>query len=137
MVKIENEEFSIPALKLLITCMYIGEFSFFKIKYLNEFFLYIKGSAEQIENTEHSNGIVQDEPEVIVESLEKIDVLFMRIKSVKLDSAEIFGNALCQIVKDLVPPNEILTKVIKELLTLSQPHCEVIAKIVFQVYYIL
>lgn len=58
----------------------------------------------------------------------------MRIKSVKLDSAEIFGNALCQIVKDLVPPNEILTKVIKELLTLSQPHCEVIAKIVFQVY---
>lgn len=137
MVKIENEEFSIPALKLLITCMYIGEFYFFKMKYLNEFFLYIKGSAEQIENTEHSNGIVQDEPEVIVESLEKIDVLFMRIKSVKLDSAEIFGNALCQIVKDLVPPNEILTKVIKELLTLSQPHCEVIAKIVFQVYYIL
>lgn len=105
------------------------------MKYLNEFFFwYIKGSAEQIENTEHSNGIVQDEPEVIVESLEKIDVLFMRIKSVKLDSAEIFGNALCQIVKDLVPPNEILTKVIKELLTLSQPHCEVIAKIVFQVY---
>lgn len=110
------------------------------MRYLNKiFFPYNKnkGSAEQIENTEHSNGIVQDEPEVIVESLEKIDVLFMRIKSVKLDSAEIFGNALCQIVKDLVPPNEILTKVIKELLTLSQPHCEVIAKIVFQVHYIL
>lgn len=139
LVKLENEEFSIPALKLLITCMYIGELlfqRFFKMRYLNKFF-FLKGSAEQIENTEHSNGIVQDEPEVIVESLEKIDVLFMRIKSVKLDSAEIFGNALCQIVKDLVPPNEILTKVIKELLTLSQPHCEVIAKIVFQVHYIL
>lgn len=57
----------------------------------------------------------------------------MRIKSSKAESAEIFGDTLCQIVKDLVPPNEILTKVIKELLSLSQPHCEVVAKIVFQV----
>lgn len=37
LVKIENEEFSIPALKLLITCMYIGELislSLRKMKYI-------------------------------------------------------------------------------------------------------
>lgn len=58
----------------------------------------------------------------------------MRIKSTKPISAEIFGHILCQIVKDLVPPNEMLSKVIKELLTLNQPYCEIVARIVFQVF---
>lgn len=70
-----------------------------------------------------------------MQSTEKIDVLFYRIKTATPYAAGIYGDVLCQITKDLVPPNEILTKVIKELLTLSQPHCEVIAKIVFQVSY--
>ncbi|GAB0090643.1 huntingtin [Sergentomyia squamirostris] len=115
LVKSDNEKFSIPALKLLISCMYIG-------------------SASQLENTEHSNGIVQDEPEVIVQSTEKIDVLFLKIKSSSPEAASIIGNVLCQITRDLLPPNEILTKVIKELLSLTQPHSEVVAKIVFQVF---
>jgi len=68
-----------------------------------------------------------------MQSTEKIDVLFVRIKTASPEAANIFGETLCQIMRDLVPPNEILTKVIKELLTLSQPHCEVVAKIVFQV----
>uniref|UniRef100_A0A6B2E671 Huntingtin n=1 Tax=Phlebotomus kandelakii TaxID=1109342 RepID=A0A6B2E671_9DIPT len=115
LVKCDNEEFYIPALKLLISCMYIG-------------------SASQLENTEHSNGIVQDEPEVIVQSTEKIDVLFLKIKSSTPEAANIIGDVLCQITRDLVPPNEILTKVIKELLSLTQPHGKVVAKIVFQVF---
>uniref|UniRef100_A0A1B0CHM8 Secreted protein n=2 Tax=Lutzomyia longipalpis TaxID=7200 RepID=A0A1B0CHM8_LUTLO len=94
----------------------------------------IKGSASQLENTEHSNGIVQDEPEVIVQSTEKIDVLFLKIKSSTPEAANIIGDVLCQITRDLLPPNEILTKVIKELLSLTQPHGEVVAKIVFQVF---
>lgn len=86
-----------------------------------------------MENTEHSNGIVQDEPEVIVQSTEKIDVLFLKIKSSTPEAASIIGDVLCQITRDLLPPNEILTKVIKELLSLTQPHGAVVAKIVFQV----
>lgn len=69
----------------------------------------------------------------MVQSSEKIDVLFQRIKTSTPHTATLFGDVLCQITKDLVPPNEILTKVIKELLTLSQPYCEIIAKIVYQV----
>lgn len=98
--------------------------------------IFLTGSAEQLENTELSNGIVQDDPEIIVQSTEKIDVLFNRIKIATVDAANIYGDVLCQLTTDLVPPKEILTKVIKELLTLSQPHCEVIAKILFQVSYI-
>lgn len=86
-----------------------------------------------MENTERSNGIVQDEPEIIVQCTEKVDVLFNRIKLSTREAAQIYGNILCQLTHDLVPPKEVLTKVIKELLTLSQPHCEVIARILFQV----
>lgn len=91
------------------------------------------GSAEQLENTERSNGIVQDDPEIILQSTEKMDVLFHRIKIATADTARLYGDVLCQLTTDLIPPKEILTKVIKELLTLSQPHCEVIAKILFHV----
>lgn len=92
-----------------------------------------KGSNDQLKNTENSNGIVQDEPEVILQSTERIDILFQRIKYTTPSTGEIFGNVLCQMIRDLVPPNEILTKVIKEFLSLSQPQCEVIAKILFHV----
>lgn len=87
-----------------------------------------------MENTELSNGIVQDEPEVILRSTEKIDILFNRIKVSTTEAAHIYGSVLCQLTCDLVPPKELLTKVIKELLTISQPHCEVIAKVLFQVF---
>lgn len=91
------------------------------------------GSNDQLKNTENSNGIVQDEPEVILQSTERIDILFQRIKFTTPSTGEIFGNVLCQMIRDLVPPNEILTKVIKEFLSLTQPQCEVIAKILFHV----
>lgn len=86
-----------------------------------------------MENTEHSNGIIQDEPEVIMQSVDTINILFQRIKTATPAEANVYCDVLREIAKDLVPPNEILTKVIKELLTTNQPHCEIIAKIVFQV----
>lgn len=71
---------------------------------------------------------------MILQSMEKIDILFNRIKLSTTEAAHIYGNVLCQMTCDLVPPKELLTKVIKELLTVSQPHCEVIAKVLFQVF---
>ncbi|XP_049306307.1 uncharacterized protein LOC105226425 isoform X2 [Bactrocera dorsalis] len=115
LVKLENERFSVPALQLLLTCMYVG-------------------SAKQLENTELSNGIVQDEPEIIAQQTDKVDILLHCIKSSTRDAAWIYGQVLCQIIRDLVPPNEILTKVIKEFLAINQPHCDVIAMIVYQVF---
>ncbi|XP_070143648.1 huntingtin isoform X2 [Drosophila kikkawai] len=113
LLKMENEKFSIPALKLLLSCMYVG-------------------SAAQLENTELSNGIVQDDPEIIAQQNDKVDILLHCIKSSTRDAAWIYGQVLCQIIRDLVPPNEILTKVIKEFLAINQPHGDVIAMIVYQ-----
>ncbi|KAH8312123.1 hypothetical protein KR044_009489, partial [Drosophila immigrans] len=115
LLKMENEKFSIPALKLLLSCMYVG-------------------SAAQLENTELSNGIVQDDPEIIALQSDKVDILLHCIKSSSRDAAWIYGQVLCQIIRDLVPPNEILTKVIKEFLAINQPHGDVIATIVYQVF---
>lgn len=103
-------------LKLLVTCIYIG-------------------SLEQLENTEKSNGIVQDEPEIVMQYTEKIDILFNKIRNSTQDEAEIFGRVLGQILKDLLSPNEILTKIIKELLILNQSNTNTIAIIIHQVSY--
>lgn len=114
LMKMENKLFSIGGLKLLVTCLYIG-------------------SLEQLETTEKSNGIVQDEPEILMQSTEKIEILFTRIRTATIDEAETYGKVLGQILKDLLPPNEILTKVIKELLIMNQSNCICIAKIIHQV----
>jgi len=97
------------------------------------FCLCFSGSAVQLENTELSNGIVQDDPEIIAQQNDKVDILLHCIKSSTRDAAWIYGQVLCQIIRDLVPPNEILTKVIKEFLAINQPHGDVIAMIVYQV----
>lgn len=114
LMKMENKLFSIGGLKLLVTCLYIG-------------------SLEQLETTEKSNGIVQDEPEILMQSTEKIEILFTRIRTATFDEAETYGKVLGPILKDLLPPNEILTKVIKELLIMNQSNCICIAKIIHQV----
>lgn len=114
LMKIENNYFSLGGLKLLVTCMYMG-------------------SLEQLENTEKSNGIVQDEPEIVMHSTEKIEILFSRIRVTTAGEAEVYGRVLEKILKDLLPPNEVLTKIIKELLILNQSNVIVIAKIIHQV----
>lgn len=68
-----------------------------------------------------------------MQSTEKIEILFTRIRTATLEEAEIYGRVLGQILKDLLPPNEILTKVIKELLIMNQSNCVCIATIIHQV----
>ncbi|XP_058840102.1 huntingtin-like [Topomyia yanbarensis] len=114
LVKLDNEMFSVAALKLLLTCIY-------------------HSSAEQLENTERSNGIVQDEPEIIIQQIEKIEILFAKIRTTTPQGAKIFGDVLCQLIRDLLPPNEILTKVFKELM-LNQPNPDIIATVTHQVF---
>lgn len=80
-----------------------------------------------------SNGIVQDDPEIIAQQTDKVDILLQCIKTANEEAAWIYGQVLCQMIRDLVPPKEILTKVIKEFLAINQPHSDVIAMIVFQV----
>ncbi|XP_052866006.1 huntingtin [Anopheles cruzii] len=114
LVKIDNEMFSLSALKLLVTCIY-------------------SSCNEQLESTERCNGIVQDEPDIIVQQIEKIEILFAKIRTTTPQGAKVFGNVLCQLIRDLLPPNEILTKVFKELM-LNQPNPDIIANVTHQLF---
>lgn len=82
-----------------------------------------------MEKTQKSNGVVQDEPETILRMVEKVDVLFGRIKVAPPATAAVYAQVLSIIIRDLLPAKDVLTKAIKELM-ISQP---VVAKILFQV----
>ncbi|XP_053669287.1 huntingtin [Anopheles marshallii] len=114
LVKIDNEMFSLSALKLLVTCIY-------------------RSCNEQLESTERCNGIVQDEPDIIVQQIDKIEILFAKIRTTTPQGAKVFGDVLCQLIRDLLPPNEILTKVFKELM-LNQPNPDIIAGVTYQLF---
>uniref|UniRef100_A0A2M4A9U2 Huntingtin n=1 Tax=Anopheles triannulatus TaxID=58253 RepID=A0A2M4A9U2_9DIPT len=114
LVKIDNEMFSLSALKLLVTCIYTS-------------------CNEQLESTERCNGIVQDEPDIIVQQIEKIEILFAKIRSTTPQGAKVFGDVLCQLIRDLLPPNEIITKVFKELM-MNQPNPDIIATVTYQLF---
>ncbi|XP_053685344.1 huntingtin isoform X2 [Sabethes cyaneus] len=114
LVKQDNEMFSLAALQLLLSCIY-------------------HSTAEQLANTERCNGIVQNEPEVIIQHNEKIEILFAKIRTTTPTGAKIFGDVLCQLIRDLLPPHELLTKVFKELI-LNQPNPDVIATVTHQVF---
>lgn len=96
-------------------------------------FILLSESASQLERTELSDGVIQDDPEIIVQITDKVDALLHCIKSSTKDVAGLYGRVLCQIIRDLVPPNEILTKVIKEFLSENQPYCDIIAKLIYTV----
>uniref|UniRef100_A0A182YG60 Uncharacterized protein n=1 Tax=Anopheles stephensi TaxID=30069 RepID=A0A182YG60_ANOST len=114
LVKIDNEIFSLSALKLLVTCIY-------------------RSCNEQLESTERCNGIVQDEPDIIVQQIDKIEILFAKIRTTTPQGAKVFGDVLCQLIRDLLPPNEILTKVFKELM-MNQPNPDIIAGVTYQLF---
>lgn len=94
--------------------------------------MFFAGSVDQLEKTQKSNGVVQDDPEIVLRLLEKIDVLFSKIKVSPPDIAEVYGQVLSLLIRDLIPAKDVLTKVIKEMI-ISQPHYKVVAQILHQV----
>lgn len=94
--------------------------------------MFFAGSVDQLEKTQKSNGVVQDDPEIVLRLLEKIDVLFSKIKVSPPDIAAVYGQVLSLLIRDLIPAKDVLTKVIKEMI-ISQPHYKVVAQILHQV----
>lgn len=112
-VKKGHEPFAMPALQFLVTCVYVG-------------------SVDQLERTQKANGVVQEDPDTMLRLMEKIDVLFAKVKVSPPAIARVYGRVLSLLVRDLVPAKDVLTKAIKELIT-SQPHVAVVAQILHQV----
>lgn len=66
--------------------------------------------------------------------MEKIDVLFNKIKMSGPAVAQIYGLVLANLIRDLIPAKDVLTKVIKEMIITTQPHIDVMAQILHQVF---
>uniref|UniRef100_A0A1B6D7Q0 Huntingtin n=1 Tax=Clastoptera arizonana TaxID=38151 RepID=A0A1B6D7Q0_9HEMI len=101
--------FSLPALQLLLSCIYSGEF----------------GNVI----SEHS----EIDPEKLVVTMEKTSALFDRIKKGSPLEVECVCAALPCLLADFFPASEVLTKVIGEFLSPNQPHPQLLSVVVFQV----
>ncbi|XP_066998979.2 huntingtin [Anabrus simplex] len=117
-LKHPNPGMSLPALQLLLSCMYIG-------KYERQ----TSGRGE----TNPQNGKDMD-PEQLIQAMEKTSALFDRIKKGYPFEVELLCGVLPNLLTDFFPPSEILTKVIGEFLSPQQPHPRLLAAVVFQVF---
>lgn len=105
---------ALPALQLLLTCMYTG-------------------AAEKLNRPDIEEPLPDEEPEVLVQSIERTSAIFDRIKKGHPMEVEVLCGVLPAVLDDFFPPSEILTKVIGEFLSPQQPHPRLLAAVVFQV----
>ncbi|XP_048514714.1 huntingtin isoform X2 [Athalia rosae] len=105
---------ALPALQLLLTCMYTG-------------------AAEKLNQPEIEEPLPDEEPEVLVQSIERTSAIFDRIKKGHPMEVEVLCGVLPGVLSDFFPPSEILTKVIGEFLSPQQPHPRLLSAVVFQV----
>ncbi|XP_063237175.1 huntingtin isoform X2 [Bacillus rossius redtenbacheri] len=111
-----NPRVFLPALQLLLSCMYTGK-------------------SERKESSQDGESKREDtDPELLIEAMEKTSVLFDRIKKGYPFEVELICGVLPNLLTDFFPPSEILTKVIGEFLSTQQPHPRLLAGVVFQVF---
>ncbi|KAK0095114.1 hypothetical protein PV326_009203, partial [Microctonus aethiopoides] len=107
----------IPALRLLLTCMYSEAADRFnRNALLNE-----------------DQPLPDIEPEALMCTIERTSAIFDRIKRGHSRDAKILCVILSEILGDFFPPFETLTKVIGEFLSPQQPHQQLISGVVFKV----
>lgn len=116
-LKHPNILFVIPALRLLITCMYTE-------------------CADKLNQT-HIKQEMESLPDIDAESLirtfERTSAIFDRIKKGHTIEVEIMCTVLSEIMADFFSPFETLTKVIGEFLSPQQTHQKMLSGVVFSV----
>ncbi|XP_012166671.2 huntingtin isoform X2 [Bombus terrestris] len=105
---------SLPALQLLLTCMYTE-------------------AADRLNQPETEEPLPDAEPEALVRSIERASAIFDKIRRGHSMEVELLCTVLSGVLGDFFPPSEILTKVIGEFLSPQQPHPRLLAAVVFKV----
>ncbi|XP_023290265.1 huntingtin [Orussus abietinus] len=106
---------ALPALQLLLTCMYTE-------------------AADRLNRPDVEEPLPDVEPEALVRSIERTSAIFDRIKKGYPMEVEILCTVLSEVLADFFPPSEILTKVIGEFLSPQQPHPRLLSAVVFKVF---
>lgn len=105
---------SLPALQLLLTCMYTE-------------------AADRLNQPETEEPLPDVEPEALVRSIERTSAIFDKIRRGHSMEVELLCTVLSGVLGDFFPPSEILTKVIGEFLSPQQPHPRLLSAVVFKV----
>ncbi|KAG8226332.1 hypothetical protein J437_LFUL009909 [Ladona fulva] len=115
---------ALPALQLLLSCMYIGLDQIHgEWKSIDQ-----KGGVSESEASEAPN------PEYLLHTMEQTSALFDRVKRGYPFEVEVVCGVLPLLLTHFFPPSEILTKVIGEFLSSQQPHPRLLAAVLFQVF---
>ncbi|XP_071090376.1 huntingtin-like isoform X1 [Haliotis cracherodii] len=117
---------ALAALGLMFTCMYSGK----------QFDQYSPRPRDEMEPIFSDNGFsfVYQDPESLILAMERVTVLFDRIKKGYPYEARVITRLLPAFLADFFPPQDIMNKVIGEFLSSQQPYPQLIAKVVFQVF---
>ncbi|XP_029667120.1 huntingtin isoform X1 [Formica exsecta] len=105
---------ALPALQLLLTCMYTE-------------------AADRLNRPDAEEPLPDVEPEALVRSIERISAIFDKIRKGHPMEVEVLCTVLSSVLGDFFPPSEILTKVIGEFLSPQQPHPRLLSAVVFKV----
>ncbi|XP_014488672.1 PREDICTED: huntingtin isoform X2 [Dinoponera quadriceps] len=105
---------ALPALQLLLTCMYTE-------------------AADRLNQPGEEEPLPDVEPEALVRSIERTSAIFDKIRKGHPMEVEVLCTVLSGILGDFFPPSEILTKVIGEFLSPQQPHQRLLSAVVFKV----
>ncbi|XP_030643764.1 huntingtin [Chanos chanos] len=122
LVKLSVERVNMPsphramaALGLMLTCMYTGK---------------EKGSPGRTADADPS---APDSESVIV-AMERVSVLFDRIRKGFPSEARVVARILPQFLDDFFPPQDVMNKVIGEFLSNQQPYPQFMATVVYKVF---
>lgn len=86
---------------------------------------------KKTKNTKQS-ALDQDDPEKIMKGMERVNVLFEKLKRSYPDEAEVIGDVISYVLMDFTA-SDILTKVIQEFLSSHQPHLKILSGLLFKV----
>ncbi|XP_033756060.1 huntingtin-like [Pecten maximus] len=116
---------SLAALGLMFTCMYSG-------KQYDQY----SPSPREVEpgTTAYDFEVVYQDPESLILAMERVTVLFDRIKKGYPYEARVISRVLPTFLADFFPPQDVMNKVIGEFISSQQPYPQVVAKVVFQVF---
>lgn len=107
---------AMAALGLMLTCMYTG-----------------KEKASPAGRPPHSDPQVPDSESIIV-AMERVSVLFDRIRKGLPSEARVVSRILPQFLDDFFPPQDVMNKVIGEFLSNQQPYPQFMATVVYKVF---
>ena len=83
--------------------------------------------------TKNSDASESNSPDNFVQTIEKVSIIFDRIKHGNPFEAHVLCDVLPHILNDFFCPSDIFTKVVGEFLSPQQKHAKLLSRVVFEV----